>query len=151
MEMKVGFDTNIFLAVKNQETNYLACKKILDTIEKKETTNTNELIQAFLSVIVLAEILVGFYKKKEFEFAEKLEENIVHKYEVVPVSIEIAKNAALLRATSSLKLPDAILATTYNEKKVDVFISNDFQLNKKMSFKIMKPERFVEIYLNFNE
>ncbi|MHA1619658.1 MAG: type II toxin-antitoxin system VapC family toxin [Promethearchaeota archaeon] len=146
--MKIGVDTNVFLALQNKESNYLACKKILDVIQQKHYNPDGSILyEGILSTIVAAEILVGFYKKKQFEQSKELINILVSSYKIIPVSLEISKEAARLRGESGVKLPDAIIAMTYHQANADIFISNDHELTRKLSFDVLTPETFVNRYL----
>ncbi|MEM1577022.1 MAG: PIN domain-containing protein [Archaeoglobaceae archaeon] len=61
--LRVCLDTNVFIEVKNREEGYEYCERILDAID-------DGLIEAFVSPIVISEVLVGFYRNKE-EFEAK--------------------------------------------------------------------------------
>ncbi len=145
--MKIGIDTNVFLAIQNKEPNYLNCQKILNAIQLKHYNSDGSILfEGVLSTIVLAEILVGFYKKKQFEQSKELITNFVNTYKIVPVTLEIADKAAQLRGEMGVKLPDAIIAMTYHQINADIFISNDHELNKKLSFEVLTPDMFVDRY-----
>ena len=148
MGMKIGLDTNIFLAIRNREPNYLICKKIIDAIQIEKETTTNQMkMNGFLSTIVVAEILVGFYKKRDLVQLNEFLTVINKYYTIIPVSLEISNESAQLRAETEIKLPDALIAISYQQAKVDIFISNDFKLKKKLGFDVLKPEQFVDQYL----
>lgn len=144
MEMKLGFDTNIFIAIRNKEPNHLSCKKIIDMIQiDKNGEKKSSSYVGFLSTIVIAEMLVRFYKNREFEQAKDITNIIQQHYTVIPVNIEISIEAAKLRGKSGLKLPDALIAMSYHQMNVDYFISNDFEIAEKLSFIVIKPEDFI--------
>ena len=103
--MKVCLDTNIFISVKNKETDSSYCELILDAIDENQ-------IQAAISTIVLAEVLVGFYQNKEIHEAEQFLNHAISKYQIIPVNVEISNKAALLRGTQQIKLPDALISAT---------------------------------------
>ncbi|MHA1584919.1 MAG: type II toxin-antitoxin system VapC family toxin [Promethearchaeota archaeon] len=146
--MKIGIDTNIFLAIRNKEPNYLNCKKIIDIIQLKQyNSDGNIKYEGILSTIVVAEILVGFYKKKQFMQSKDLINNLVNIYKIIPVTLEISNGAAKLRGELGIKLPDAIIAMTNQQEKVDIFITNDYELKKKLSFDVLTPNLFVKQYL----
>ncbi|MHA1519140.1 MAG: type II toxin-antitoxin system VapC family toxin [Promethearchaeota archaeon] len=150
--MKIGLDTNIFLAISNKESNYLACKKIIDAIqEKKYNSDGSIMYEGILSTIVVAEILVGFYKKRQYEQSKELIKTLVNSFKIFPVSLEISTEAARLRGELGVKLPDAIISMTYHQANADIFISNDYNLSKKLSFEVLDPKTFVNRYLTSSE
>ena len=67
-----------------------------------------------ISIVTWIEVLAGL-REQEAEVKEGIKAN----FSIVPLSSEIAEEAALLRRTTRLKLPDAIiLATAHIEKRV---------------------------------
>ena len=146
--MKIGLDTNIFLAISNKESNYLDCKKIVDIIQEKQYDPHGRIVyEGILSTIVVAEILVGFYKKGQLEQSKELIKTLVKSFKIIPVSLEISTEAARLRGELGVKLPDAIISMTYHQANADIFISNDYNLSKKLSFEALDPGTFVNRYL----
>ena len=139
--MKVCLDTNIFISVKNEEDNSPFCEKILDAIDDNR-------LEAVISTIVIAEVLVGFYQNKEDQEAEKFLSQAMSKYEIIPVNIEIAKKAAEIRGKLKIKLPDALISATTIFSKSEILITNDIPLVKKMEYQILSPTIFVEKFLN---
>lgn len=142
--MKIGLDTNVFIAIMNKEPNHIACKKILDQIQTNQIhERTSPPFTAYLSTLVVAEILVGLYKKKELTQIHEFLNSIKLYFQIIPLSLEIANDAAQLRGEFNIKLPDAIISMSYHQAKIDYFITNDIELNRKLSFKVIKPEEFV--------
>lgn len=64
-----------------------------------------------VSTITLAEVLAGPYRHGLEALARRYEKAL-HAFELTPVTAEIAALAARLRATTKLKLPDAMQAAT---------------------------------------
>lgn len=102
--MRVCLDTNIFISVKNREPNYKYCEQIFDAIDDGH-------LEAVISTVVAAEVLVGFYMNNEQIQANKFINHILSRYIVQPVTLEIANLAAKIRG-SKLRLPDAIVVAT---------------------------------------
>lgn len=138
--MKVSLDTNIFLAVKNKEPNIEYSKKIIDSIESKQ-------FEGVMSTIVLAEVLVGFYQNKETDKANRFASKALLNYDLLEVNLEIAQEAAKIRAKHNIKLPDAIIAASTIAAEADYFISQDKLLLKRLNIKTIAPKEFVEKYL----
>lgn len=57
--------------------------------------------------------------------------------QIVPPSIEIAENAALLKIKYNLTLPDAIHLTTAISQKADIFITNDKKFKRVKEIKVV--------------
>jgi predicted nucleic acid-binding protein len=140
MGMKLCIDSNVFISIHNQEPNHIACEKLIDSIE-------SNVHQAIISTIVISELLVGYYRNGNLNelnlFLSKAKAN----YELTPVSLEIAQEAAEIRSLYQIKLPDAIILATAKLNKVDYLISNDIQIGKKTYIPIIKIEDFAEKYL----
>ena len=102
--MKVCLDTNIFISVKNKEPNHKYCEQILDAIDEGN-------IEAVISTVVATEVLVGFYMNDEEIESKKFNNHILLRYNVQPVTLEIADLAAKIRR-NNLRLPDAIVIAT---------------------------------------
>lgn len=105
--MKIFLDTNIFLAILNEEDNWqLAEKLLLDVYNGKHTCYT--------SVICVSEILSGFYAEDESEKGEMFLADLraINNLTITDVDLTIAKDAAKMRAKYKIKLPDAIIASS---------------------------------------
>ena len=143
--MKVNLDTNIFISVKNKEEDSYFCGVILDAIDENK-------IKGVVSTIVIAEVLVGFFKNKENYEAERFLNRILANYEIIPVNIEVSRIAAIIKSKTDIRLPDAIVSATTEYSKSDFLISKDLPLIKKVKYIAINPKDFVENYLsNKNE
>lgn len=140
MGMIACLDTNVFISVKNKEIDAPYCERILDAIDDNK-------IQGVISTIVLAEVLVGFYQNNEIQEAERFLNHAILKYEIIPVNVEISKNAALIRGTMQIKLPDALISATATFAKANFLITNDIPLTKKIKYQIITPQQFMKTYL----
>lgn len=105
--MRVFIDTNVFLAILNEEASWQRAEKLL-----KDTHCGRHI--AYTSVICVSEILSGFYTKGELEKGERFLINMkaVNNLTIVGVDLTIAKSAAEMRAKYKMKLPDAIIASS---------------------------------------
>ncbi|BAF60741.1 MAG: PIN domain-containing protein [Pelotomaculum sp.] len=86
-----------------------------------------------LSVITEAELLVKPYRennKEVIKAVQFLAEDFPN-IEVIPVTRRIAREAARIRSTLGLKLPDAIIIFTALESSSEVLIGNDQELLQK--------------------
>ncbi len=137
--MKVCVDTNLFISIRNKEADAPACKRIVRAIERRD-------LVACISTIVIAEMLVGFYQGEEDREADSFFTKVQKYYEILPVTIEIAKNAALIRAKSKLKLPDALILASAKSATVDVLLSKDHPLEKKDPM-VLPPQSFADKFL----
>jgi predicted nucleic acid-binding protein len=144
MVVKVCIDTNVFIALMNKESNTQYCELIFNAIEKNH-------LEAALSTIVIAEILVGFNQNGDNEGKQKFLNKIRLKYEIEAVSLELAELGADIRANTKIKLSDALIYATTIKSNAEVLISNDFPLAKKVKTPILTPKEFCDAYLNVLE
>lgn len=105
--MKLFIDTNIFVSVLSKEKNYKKAKKVLEEIHEGKHLGIT-------STICIAEVLSGFYSKGEKENGDRYLADVrsINNFRIVGFDIEIAKEAAKMRAKFELKLPDAIIIAT---------------------------------------
>ncbi|MCF2138547.1 MAG: PIN domain-containing protein [Candidatus Lokiarchaeota archaeon] len=140
MELKICIDSNVFISIHNQESNHTECEKIIDAIE----TNQHK---GLVSVIVISELLVGYYQIGEMSELNLFLSKAKMLYELIPISLSIAQEAAELRALYQIKLPDAIILATAKLYNADYLISNDIKLIKRPYFPIITAEDFVLKFL----
>lgn len=118
--MRIFLDTNIFLAILNNEENWqLAEKLLLDVHNGKHT--------GYTSVICVSEILSGFYAENESEKGEIFLADIkaINNLTITDVDITIAKDAAKIRAKYKIKLPDAMIASSCNIHKCKLITQDE--------------------------
>lgn len=138
--MKVNLDTNVFIAIKNKEENFMYCEKILDAIDENQ-------FKGIISTIVLAEVLVGFYQNNEIEEADRFLSKVILNYSIIPVDTRISQKAAQIRAQYQISLPDAIISASTILSDSEAFITYDKPLLKKLKIQVFSPEEFVGKYI----
>ena len=114
-------DTNILLNVINREDpDYSYSKNILLNIE-------NSSLHAVIPVLVISEILTGFYIEKNNKNAEQFISTITknENISIIPFSLDIAIYSAKVRSQTGLKLPDSIILATAVKTHANFLISND--------------------------
>lgn len=89
-------------------------------------------LQAIISAITEAELLVGVLKRgnKEALAKVKLLLNEFPGLKVIPVSRLIAQMAASIRAETNLRLPDALIIATAKATGCEAIITNDLSWAK---------------------
>ncbi len=132
--IKIDLDTNIFIAVKNQEAEHEFCERILDAIDMGR-------IEAIVSTIVVAEVIVGFYSNNEELDADRFSDHSLLKYNIQPVTLEIADLGAKIRATG-LRLPDALIVATAIQTQSSLITMDDSV--RYPHLEIVTPERFID-------
>ncbi len=105
--MRYFLDTNVFLSILNEEPNWKRAEQLLSEIHRGKHTG-------YTSVVCVSEILSGFYAKGEYEKGERflMDMNAINNLIILDVDLEIAKDAAKMRAKHKMKLPDAIIASS---------------------------------------
>jgi predicted nucleic acid-binding protein len=124
----------------NKEANFHSCELIFDAIE-------NHRLNAAISTIVVAEVLVGFYQSNNLDGKDKFLQKLKIYYEILPVSLEISEKGAEIRAQKGLKLPDALIYASSCASEADLLISSDHPLGRKSRMPVYTPEEFVKMYL----
>ncbi len=128
--MRIFLDTNIFLAILNEEKTWkLAEKLLLDIYNGKHT--------GYTSVICVSEILSGFYAEDESEKGEMFLTHLraMNNFTITDVDLNIAKDAAKMRAKYKMKLPDAMIAASCMIHKCKL-ITQDENLKKVKEFDV---------------
>lgn len=121
---KVFFDTAPFIYYLEDDGVFY---------EKAEKLFTENREADFVtSTVTVGEYLTGAFKKNDEQNASDFKNVIADYYfEVVPISWEIAEEAARIRAKySGFKMMDSLQLATAKIKGCDAFISNDLQLKQ---------------------
>lgn len=133
--MKLCIDSNVFISIRNQEPDHSVCESILNAIELKQ-------YEGLIPMIVMTEVLVGFYQIGELIAMEQFIIRCKTSFDLIPLSLTIAKEAAEIRAYHSIKLPDAIMIASAQLNQADYIISSDIPLLKKSLLPIISPTEF---------
>jgi len=120
------FDSNLLIYYLNASLSQSARKQVDDVIETG----------AFISVITRIEVL-GWHKHsdKSKSSAEDLLDNLTEQ----PLSDEIVKLCIQLRQTTSLKVPDAIIAATALYLELPLITRNIKDFQKVPNLKLFNP------------
>lgn len=123
---KIMIDTAPFIYYIEEHDTYLPIiKPIFDKIDSFE-------IDAITSTITLIEVLVHPKKQNnqalERQYIEILTQNA--NLELVDITVEIAQIASDIRASYSIKVPDAIQLASGIINNCDSFLTNDKNLKK---------------------
>ena len=94
-------------------------------------------LQIALSTITLAEVLAGPFKAGQDALARRYE-RAMRGFEVVPVSADIAVQAARLRSRYGLKLPDAIQLATALDVGAAALVTHDRDFAKVRGLRIVQ-------------
>ena len=89
-----------------------------------------------LSVITVAEVLGGPLRVGDESLARRYEKAL-ESFEIVPISLDIAKTAARLRAACGLRLPDALQAATALECQAVALVTFDRDFSRLSGIKVL--------------
>ena len=131
----VYLDANVFIyAVEGYEKYSKLCAAILQSIEDMK-------IHAVTSELTLAEVLVHPLRDQKPEVASIYKDLIQPQFNLKtpPVTRDVLLRAATLRATSTLRLPDAIHIATAQLNNSEFFFTAD------KSLKVLPPLRVVTL------
>jgi predicted nucleic acid-binding protein len=132
----IALDTSPLISFIAQEAPYA------DLLQPLFTAISQGKIQAVTSTVTLIEVLVRPLREKNSELAAQYQDILTHSANLTmyPLSEEIARAAAELRATLNLRTPDAIQVATARVSGADTFITNDVKLRV--------PERLTRLILD---
>ena len=96
-------------------------------------------LQACTSTITLAEVLVIPYREKNMALLERFERLLIQTPDltILPLTVEIAREAARIRAEFSVKTPDAIQLATACACGSEYFLTNDKGLTAFSALRIV--------------
>ena len=98
--------------------------------------HANGRLRIALSTITLAEVLVGPLRQGQDTLARRSERALAG-FEVLTVSAEVASTAARLRATSGLRLPDALQAATAIECRAVALVTRDRDFSRLQGLRVL--------------
>jgi predicted nucleic acid-binding protein len=138
--LNVSLDTNIFIDVKNKESDHESSKKILDWIDSGA-------LKCAISTVLVAEMCAGYHAAGELSEKDDFLTHLIssQNYEIIELSAGLADAAGRIRAATELRLPDAIIVASALKGGAECLISNDLSLKKAMeSIKVVTAREFVE-------
>lgn len=88
------------------------------------------------SVLTIAELLIKPLRDGSEQEANDLREAVVAipRLEIIDVNLRVAETAALIRAATNLKLPDAIHLATAVQQDAAAFLTNDSRFKRADAF-----------------
>jgi predicted nucleic acid-binding protein len=93
-------------------------------------------LEIAVSTIALAEVLAGPLRHKQDALAKRYEKAIAA-FDLVPVTQEVAVTAARLRASTGLRLPDAIQAATALECGAAALVTHDRDFSRLQGLRVL--------------
>jgi predicted nucleic acid-binding protein len=133
--MRIFLDTNVFIAILNEELNWRHAKEVLLNVHNGKHTG-------YTSVICISEILSGFYSADEVEKGEKFlqDVNAINNLKITDIDLAIAKEAAKIRAKYKIKLPDAMIASSCKIHKCKL-ITQDEHFKKIKEIEVISIDK----------
>jgi len=128
---KLAVDSMIMIYLLEQNPNYL--NEIIAIFHQAE--------ELLLSSFLYGEVLTGYYREKEFDFAEKFIafSEVSRKTKICDFNLETAKVFASIRAKNpKLSPPDCIHLATALVYKADAFLTNDKQLKNLNGLQVIQ-------------
>lgn len=138
---RVALDTNVVIYALEDVVPYRdLAQHLLRLMERGFMLGT-------VSTVVEAEVLVKPLRQHDQLAVERTELFFRHSPNLVVRSFDraVARRAALVRATSRLLLPDAIIVATALEERCDVLIGNDADIARQA---IGVPYLYLENYVS---
>jgi predicted nucleic acid-binding protein len=104
-------------------------------------------IQVVTSTLILTEVLVHPYRRRDFALALQYQRILfgAANLRMLTPSKEIAVEAARLRAAHGLKTPDAIQLATALSEKATVFLTNDAGISSISGLQVVVLEKLLAI------
>src|SRR5688572_9279982 len=123
---KVFFDTNLFLYLLE---DYGALSRRVTEVWDHMTTRKDEL---YTSTFTLAEVLVKPRSIEDDEGMGRFEKLLGSAAKLISFDTKVARMYATVRQDRSIKAPDAIQLACAASVGMDLFITNDQRLNRKV-------------------
>ena len=137
----VGFDTMPLIYYMEEHPVYLdMVDPFFDAIENGEFT-------VITSTLTLLEVLVHPIRNGDTKLAQKYRDLLLDPdsfIKMVPLSTEIAEEAARLRATSKIQTPDSIQMATAIKSNASFFLTNDKQLPSLPNLRTLKLDELAK-------
>ncbi len=129
----VGLDTAPLIYLIEENSDYLPIvRPFFEAVDRGE-------FRVVSSILTLTEVLVHPMRQGDHELADHYRRVLLQAKEVttIPVSAEIAEDAAQLRARHNLRTPDAIQLATAIRSGASSFLTNDDRMPRLATLKIL--------------
>ena len=122
---RIFWDTNLFIYLFEE---YGQLSKRVANLRRSMLERGDQLVT---STLTLGEVLVKPIEQGEDELARRYEQTITATSQMLPFDIKAAGIYARLRCDRSIRAPDAIQLACAAAAGVDLFITNDAQLQAR--------------------
>lgn len=129
---RIAFDTSFLIPLlEDQEKTGEPVSRILQMIERKDRL-------LITSTVTLLEVLVHPYRAKDLDAVNRYYGYLTrsHRVNLIPLTPEIADQAAEFRAQYGLKTPDAIQLATAVQAEANLFLTYDRKFLKQKEIEI---------------
>lgn len=136
----VGLDTAPLIYLIEESLAYLPLvRPFFEAVDRGE-------FRVFTSSLTLTEVLVHPLRRGDQHLAEQYRRILLHANNIVtvPVSHEIAEQAAHLRAEGGLRTPDAIQVATALHLGASAFLTNDGRLSGLAGLKVLILDHLIQ-------
>ncbi|MSQ71881.1 MAG: PIN domain-containing protein [Betaproteobacteria bacterium] len=123
---KVFFDTNLFIYLLE---DYGELSKRVEAVWQNMTTRKDRL---YTSTFTLAEVLVKPQGSRDIPGMNRFERILASAANLIPFDEKAARAYAAIRQDRSIKPPDAIQLACAASVGMDLFITNDHRLSRKV-------------------
>ena len=129
----VGLDTSPLIYFIEENPDYLGIvRPFFEKLSQGE-------FRAVTSIVTLTEVLVHPFRRNNTDLARRYQEILLNAggLETIPLSREIASEAARLRAVHNLRTPDAIQLSTALNGGAEFFLTNDSRLPSLPALRVL--------------
>ena len=123
---RIFWDTNIFIYLFE---DYGELSLRVSTLRRRMLARSDQL---FTSTLTLGELLVKPREKRDDSLRERYERALEATAALIPFDAVAARGYAIIRLDRTLKAPDAIQLACAAQARVDLFITNDDRLSRKI-------------------
>ena len=130
---KIFVDTELLIYYIEEHSDYIAYLNSIFDVPQKNGNNI------LTSVITLLEVLVLPYKNNDIVLAKKYQDILENSKDIslYPVTTDISRYAAQLRAKYNLRTPDSIQIATAIISQADIFFTNDLSFKRVSEIEIL--------------
>lgn len=123
---KVFWDTNLFIyLIEGSDERARRVAELYERMRERDDT-------LFTSALTLGEVLVKPIERGDVELRTQYEKAIVAGASVLPFDTSAARHFAAIRADRSIQAPDAVQLACAASAGMDLFITNDDRLSRKV-------------------
>ena len=123
---KVFWDTNLFIyLIEDSDARAGRVAQLYERMRERGDV-------LFTSALTLGEVLVKPLERGDEEFQARFERAIVAGASVLPFDTSAARHFASIRADRSIRAPDAMQLACAASAGMDLFITNDDRLSRKV-------------------